>query len=125
MLKRGLHEMKYKGCCAGYFWNVSTERCEACMPGYFGENCSQQCPYPSYGIRCQGGFCDCDEDLCDVSTGCKIRTTDSIYASTDVHNQDNGNYNTIILQGANTVTVKTLPDPQTHMHKHTPPINIL
>lgn len=19
---------KYKGCCAGYFWNVSTERCE-------------------------------------------------------------------------------------------------
>ena len=48
------------------------------MPGYFGENCSQQCPYPSYGIRCQGGFCDCDEDLCDVSTGCKIRTTGTI-----------------------------------------------
>ena len=45
------------------------------MPGYFGENCTQQCPYPSYGIRCQGGFCDCDEDLCDVSTGCKIQTT--------------------------------------------------
>ena len=43
------------------------------MPGYLGENCSFQCPYPAYGKRCQG-TCVCDKDMCDISTGCKIRT---------------------------------------------------
>ena len=43
------------------------------MPGYYGENCSFQCPYPTYGKRCQGK-CVCDKDMCDISTGCKIRT---------------------------------------------------
>lgn len=40
-----------------------------CMPGYIGLNCTTNCPYPSYGERCQG-YCDCEYDTCDVSTGC-------------------------------------------------------
>lgn len=40
------------------------------MPGYSGINCSTACPYPAYGHNCQG-VCDCDEDMCNVSTGCE------------------------------------------------------
>ena len=47
---------------------------KVCMSGYFGRNCSLQCPYPTFGKRCQGK-CDCEQDLCDVSTGCKIQST--------------------------------------------------
>lgn len=39
------------------------------MQGYHGVNCSIQCPFPTYGIRCQT-YCTCSRDLCDVSTGC-------------------------------------------------------
>lgn len=41
-----------------------------CEPGYFGKNCRGKCTYPYYGEECQGQ-CDCDEDICDVSVGCK------------------------------------------------------
>lgn len=40
-----------------------------CMRGYVGLNCTEHCPYPTYGERCQG-HCDCENDTCDVSTGC-------------------------------------------------------
>lgn len=39
------------------------------MPGYSGINCTAACPYPTFGHNCQG-LCDCDEDICNVSTGC-------------------------------------------------------
>lgn len=45
-----------------------------CMPGYTGMNCSSKCPYPSYGRNCQG-VCNCDSNQCDVSIGCKNRTS--------------------------------------------------
>uniref|UniRef100_K1R8X5 EGF-like domain-containing protein n=1 Tax=Magallana gigas TaxID=29159 RepID=K1R8X5_MAGGI len=45
-----------------------------CMPGYSGLNCTTRCPYPWYGYRCQG-YCDCSNDTCDVSTGCRTLTT--------------------------------------------------
>ncbi|XP_052690842.1 multiple epidermal growth factor-like domains protein 10 [Crassostrea angulata] len=61
-------------CCDGYFWNWTINRCELCMPGYSGLNCTTRCPYPSYGYRCQG-YCDCSNDTCDVSTGCRTLTT--------------------------------------------------
>ena len=48
-----------------------------CQPGYHSSNCSELCPYPSYGDRCQG-ICDCDEISCDVSTGCWTPTTGSL-----------------------------------------------
>lgn len=44
------------------------------MPGYTGMNCSTQCPYPSYGRNCQE-VCNCDSNQCDVSIGCKNRTS--------------------------------------------------
>lgn len=44
------------------------------MPGYIGINCTTSCPPPTYGHACQS-FCDCKEDMCDVSTGCTQNTT--------------------------------------------------
>lgn len=41
-----------------------------CSPGYLGKNCRGKCTYPYYGEECQSQ-CDCDEDSCDVSTGCR------------------------------------------------------
>lgn len=41
-----------------------------CMPGFTGLNCTTKCPYPTYGVRCQG-YCDCSNAMCDVFTGCK------------------------------------------------------
>lgn len=64
----------FKRCCDGYFWNLTINRCELCMPGYSGLNCTTRCPYPSYGYRCQG-YCDCGNDTCDVSTGCRTITS--------------------------------------------------
>uniref|UniRef100_A0A8W8JLB4 Uncharacterized protein n=1 Tax=Magallana gigas TaxID=29159 RepID=A0A8W8JLB4_MAGGI len=64
------------GCCYGYFWSYKSYSCEACMPGYSGINCTVVCPYPTYGHNCQG-LCDCDEDICDVSTGCTQITTET------------------------------------------------
>lgn len=45
-----------------------------CMPGYSGINCTDICPYPSYGERCQK-YCECSNDTCDASTGCGTFTT--------------------------------------------------
>ncbi|XP_078310685.1 uncharacterized protein LOC144618483 [Crassostrea virginica] len=63
------------GCCDGYFRIPGSEKCIECSPGYSGTNCSIQCPYPTYGYGCQG-ICDCDKDICDISTGCTLLTTE-------------------------------------------------
>lgn len=44
------------------------------MPGYIGLNCSNKCPYPYYGEKCKER-CNCSNDTCDVSTGCRDLTT--------------------------------------------------
>lgn len=44
------------------------------MLGYNGINCTSLCPFPRYGVDCQG-TCNCSKDLCDVSTGCIGSTT--------------------------------------------------
>lgn len=44
------------------------------MPGYIGLNCSNKCPFPFYGEKCKKQ-CDCSNDTCDVSTGCRDLTT--------------------------------------------------
>lgn len=41
-----------------------------CPTGYFGQNCSKPCVYPSFGERCQGE-CKCTEEMCNIITGCK------------------------------------------------------
>lgn len=65
----------YKGCCPGSSWNSTSQKCEPCLPGYSGVNCSLSCPYPSYGVECQQS-CNCIQDSCDVSTGCIINNKD-------------------------------------------------
>ena len=48
----------------------TSEKAEACPPGYFGYLCKAKCVYPYYGEECQG-HCDCSENLCDVTHGCQ------------------------------------------------------
>uniref|UniRef100_A0A8W8MN04 Uncharacterized protein n=1 Tax=Magallana gigas TaxID=29159 RepID=A0A8W8MN04_MAGGI len=61
--------------------NVPTNMNQGCMPGYSGVNCTSLCPYPLYGVDCQG-ICICSKDMCDVSTGCQQITTGSLVAQT-------------------------------------------
>lgn len=58
-----------------------------CTQGYFGLNCTLQCPYPYYGDRCRRR-CECDKDSCDVSTGCRPITTDEHRAFSHVSQQN-------------------------------------
>lgn len=44
------------------------------MPGYTGLNCSEKCPPLFYGHKCQKR-CNCSNETCDVSTGCRDLTT--------------------------------------------------
>lgn len=52
-----------------------------CMPGFSGINCTEQCSYSAYGIRCKG-YCDCKEDMCDMSIGCTTPTPGKFQHST-------------------------------------------
>ncbi|XP_062574684.1 multiple epidermal growth factor-like domains protein 10, partial [Saccostrea cucullata] len=54
-------------CCRE--WDEFFTGCKVCSPGYLGRNCTQACPYPNYGLECQGN-CGCDKRLCDIATGC-------------------------------------------------------
>lgn len=40
-----------------------------CPVGYYSENCSEKCMYPSYGEECQGE-CHCSQPMCNFITGC-------------------------------------------------------
>lgn len=44
------------------------------MPGYVKHNCTETCPYPSYGEGCQK-ICNCSKNACDLSTGCRGSTS--------------------------------------------------
>lgn len=74
-------QLNYKGCCEGYLWNSKNNACEECIQGYHGADCSMQCPFPTYGIRCQK-YCTCSKDLCNVSTGCSGPFDDENISST-------------------------------------------
>lgn len=41
-----------------------------CPSGYFDENCSKVCEYPTFGKRCLKN-CFCEKHLCDFLRGCK------------------------------------------------------
>ncbi|XP_078333664.1 uncharacterized protein LOC144625649 [Crassostrea virginica] len=56
-------------CCDGYIFNETLGNCTECENGYFGTNCSSQCPYNSYGKACQM-FCNCPEASCNFAEGC-------------------------------------------------------
>ncbi|XP_062579913.1 multiple epidermal growth factor-like domains protein 11 [Saccostrea cucullata] len=55
-------------------WNDTKGTCKDCNPGFSGINCSQQCSYPNYGLKCQS-FCNCPESVCDSLHGCSFNTT--------------------------------------------------
>lgn len=64
-------------------WNMFTECFDLlwfieCLPGYTGLNCSDKCPYPSYGKNCQG-FCNCSEIQCDILRGCNNITSGNFH----------------------------------------------
>lgn len=40
-----------------------------CMPGYFGNNCSEVCEYPTFGKKC-ANVCSCEKHLCNFMHGC-------------------------------------------------------
>lgn len=61
-------------CCKGYYRSLETTKCEKCLPGYIGHNCTSPCPYPTYGFACQG-ICNCSNDICNMSWGCRTLTT--------------------------------------------------
>lgn len=41
-----------------------------CLPGYFWVNCSKECVFPFYGIRCKQ-TCLCQKDDCNFENGCR------------------------------------------------------
>ncbi|XP_078333635.1 scavenger receptor class F member 2-like [Crassostrea virginica] len=58
------------GCCDGFMFNETIGKCIECRVGYIGANCSEPCPYNSYGKGCQM-TCNCIQDDCDFVLGCK------------------------------------------------------
>lgn len=48
------------------------------MSGHIGPNCTILCVYPTFGEECQG-YCDCDKDVCNASTGCTNSSTGNSY----------------------------------------------
>lgn len=41
----------------------------ACRTGFIGKYCERECPYPSFGDRCQLR-CVCEQKHCDIVRGC-------------------------------------------------------
>lgn len=41
----------------------------ACRTGYIGKYCATECPYPTFGDRCQLQ-CLCEQKHCDIVRGC-------------------------------------------------------
>ncbi|XP_062582965.1 uncharacterized protein LOC134244730, partial [Saccostrea cucullata] len=68
-------------CCVGFKWDEQIGSCTKCNIGYTGRNCEEKCPYPTYGEICQQ-LCECNESLCDISTGCKSNISSTVISST-------------------------------------------
>ena len=44
-----------------------------CSAGFFGDNCSESCPFPQYGPLCKE-TCDCSNSSCHHIYGCRTTT---------------------------------------------------
>ena len=44
-----------------------------CSAGFFGDNCSESCPFPQYGLLCNE-TCDCSNSSCHQIYGCRTTT---------------------------------------------------
>ena len=49
-----------------------------CPIGFYGNNCTSPCRYPSFGTGCQG-FCPCSKEFCDNISGCRINQGQYVY----------------------------------------------
>ncbi|XP_056000573.1 uncharacterized protein LOC125653700 [Ostrea edulis] len=58
-------------CCRNYF--RVNNICQECVPGFYGYNCTSECPYPRYGWRC-GFWCTCPISECNHQYGCPPTT---------------------------------------------------
>lgn len=58
-----------------YIWIYPTKGltlfCTGCTIGYLGINCTDKCPYPAYGLKCQKR-CNCGIKVCDHVSGCSV-----------------------------------------------------
>lgn len=43
---------------------------KGCNVGFFGKDCRERCPVPTYGVDCQF-TCNCSDDNCHFAFGCK------------------------------------------------------
>lgn len=43
---------------------------KGCNVGFFGQDCRERCPAPTYGVDCQF-ICNCSNDNCHFAFGCK------------------------------------------------------
>ncbi|XP_061197948.1 uncharacterized protein LOC133206057 [Saccostrea echinata] len=69
-------------CCNNYY--LVDGNCSECEPGFFGENCSDVCVYPYFGLKCLQE-CRCDKHLCDPVTGCHEESTTKGTTNTSVN----------------------------------------
>ena len=51
----------------------------ACEKGFWGNNCTKPCPFPSYGKECQLE-CSCKKEVCDHANGCQDITGTFLHA---------------------------------------------
>ncbi|XP_078338979.1 uncharacterized protein LOC111132478 [Crassostrea virginica] len=68
-------------CCNNYYFIDDT--CQECQPGLYGENCSEPCPYPSFGAKCIR-TCVCGESICNAATGCLNHSKTQITENTEI-----------------------------------------
>ncbi|XP_062621099.1 uncharacterized protein LOC134282708 [Saccostrea cucullata] len=66
-----LYRNKGSRCSTNYWYKEDSNECVACNQGYFGNNCTELCPFPFYGVVCVKK-CNCSVDDCHYATGCPV-----------------------------------------------------
>lgn len=68
-------------------FNKVKNTCVECPSGFYGLQCNESCPFPSYGVSCRL-YCTCEIHQCNNINGCHLGTrTDMIrFAQTSASN---------------------------------------
>ncbi|XP_062616974.1 uncharacterized protein LOC134278684 isoform X2 [Saccostrea cucullata] len=72
-----------KGQCC-YNYHLVGNKCEACPPGFFGNNCINACPKGSYGNLCGNECIICSISECHPVYGCAKPTISTLVISSQV-----------------------------------------